>query len=292
VQELMAVPPQLQDGDSIFINAGIYNITDSLQINNSVTIRGNKNSKDTSVIVYNGEGWPAAAIVVNAANVKVRDLTIMSYQTGIYINIEGINFQAKRVTVLNTRYGIYPTADNYLIEDSFISGSQIAGINPTYSGAIGSIVDTVISYCGYAIWSQFGSDLEIKGSKLVNNTYPILLTQFVGSIKLEKTIMAGNRFAGDFCNVKMDELVPPQVLNNPKGSSFECSDCTSCKFKKSDFYKDKSKHEDKEHDDKHGEDDDDEDNETLNMLLDFFFGSFWMNMIKQLLVFCCPTCRL
>ena len=43
-----------------------------------------------------------------------------------------------------------------------------------------------ISYCGYAIWAQFGGALNVEGCHLVNNTHPLLVTPpSVGTFSLK-----------------------------------------------------------------------------------------------------------
>ena len=171
-----------EDGDTILLEAGRWNLTDGLSLDaDGVTIRGA--GPGQTVLSFKGQSGSGEGLLVTSDRVVLEDFAVE--------DTKGDGIKAKdsdQITMRNLRvewtngpdekngaYGLYPVSSkNVLIEDSVVRGASDAGI---YVGQSQDIVvrNSLAEYnvAGIEIENSFRAD--VYGNTATHNTGGILI---------------------------------------------------------------------------------------------------------------------
>ncbi len=206
------------DGDTIFVYAGVYNET--FTINKSINLIGAGRNK--SIIEYAGNISNINIISIYADNCIIDGftLTVSSSSNDIVcIKTYSSNTTISNNVILNASYGIFLARDSKgsIVSYNIISNNQ-NGIYSTYSSDNNISCNNVSLNSEYGIYAYSGSDDNVlSGNMILNNKYGLRLKSSRNNVVYKNKIYNNDRKGVYICCGSKNNHFYKNVLikNNP-----------------------------------------------------------------------------
>lgn len=174
---IQAAIDQAAPGEVVQLAAGSYNVSSSLLINKSITLRG-VSQNGTVLNKTNASNQDIAAIVSNADNVNINSFTMRGHNVGgPCILLKGDNQSLDSLAVTDCGNDIVPRSGILLdtsnfdhLTNLFVTGHRMVGISESQSS--GTVIDRVTSNSNGAegLTVDIGShNVHVSNSSFINN---------------------------------------------------------------------------------------------------------------------------